>query len=80
MTEFPGFFVHNNTWNVLDRDGIGRSMRRADSGLVFKYEARPIPNPINSVYGFRRVCEEQESLNSSVFDRKKLSFEIQIVL
>ena len=34
---------------------------------------------INPNFGFKRVCEEQ-SVNFSVFDRKKLSFEIQIFL
>ena len=49
-------------------------MRRADSGLVFKYGARPTPNPI--YFDFKRVCEEQ-STNFSVFDSSnKLSFEI----
>ena len=47
-------------------------LRRADSGLVFKYEARPKPNPILVSKG----CAKSRVRTFRSLIRDKLSFEI----
>ena len=51
--------------------------RRADSGLVFKGNKQELKET-KPDFGFKRVCEEEQTVNFSVFERQqKLSFEIQ---
>ena len=59
-----------------DRDTCNKvfAKSRLRFGLQVQRKTETIPN-----FGFKKVCEEQ-SVNFSVFDRKKLPFEIQIFL